>query len=200
MVGSHGESQCLDNEAGKMVESMETPIHMVRAGEFFMYTLWLQSQMADLLILNKDRTLVEERMNDSSRIPQRMVMARAQYMHKNFDLVLTEFKKAFKKVLSNDDVCDLAKIRLLRDMIAHSHVSVGREFLLHSPNHRSKLEHIKRHFALGEIPNQPEPPQMKLDFGNNDRFLNDFALIKRIDEDCFAKVAQLVGISHSRIR
>ena len=199
MVGSYGESQCLDHEAGRMVELMETPIHMFRAGEFFMYTLWLQSQMADFLILNKDRTLVEERMNDSSKIPQKMVKARAQYMHKNFDLVLTEFKKTFEKVLSYDDVCDLAKIRLLRDMIAHSHVSVGREFLLHSPNHQSKLEHIKRQFALEEIPNQSDPPQLELDFGNNDGFLNDFALIKRIDEECFARVAQYVGISHSRI-
>ena len=165
-----------------------------------MYTLWLQSQMADFLILNKDGTLVEERMNDSSRIPQRMVKARAQYMHKNFDIVLTEFKKAFKKVLSCDDVCDLAKIRLLRDMIAHSHVSVGRQFLLHSPNHQNKLEHLKRQFKLEEIPNQSDPPQLKLDFGSNDRFLNDFELIKRIDEDCFARVAKYVGISHSRIR
>ena len=165
-----------------------------------MCTLWLQSQMADLLILNMDKTLVEELMNDSSRIPQRMMKARFQYMRKNFDIVLTEFKKAFKAVLSCVDIRDLEKIKLLRDMIAHSHVSVKRQFLLHRPNNQNKLEHIKRKFELEEIPDRSDPPQVKLDFGNDDRFLKDFELIKRIDEDCFPRVAKHVGISHSRIR
>ena len=183
-----------------MVESMETPIHMFRAGEFFMYSLWLQSQMADLLILRKDRDLVEEFMNDSSKIPQSMVKARAQFMHKDFGNVLADFKSAFEKVLNSDDVCCLNRIRRFRDMIAHSHVSVARPYLLHSPKHEKRLEYIKKDFGLKENPNPPEPPQIALKFGEDERFLNDFELIKRIDEDCFARVAKHVGISHSRIR
>ena len=183
-----------------MVESMGTPLHILRAGEFLMCALWLQSQMADFLILNEDKTLIDERMNNSSKIPQRMVEARAEYMKKQMSEVLKEFKLGFQNVLSSDDVYDLEKILIFRNMIAHSHVSTGRQYLLHVPNKEEKLDHIIKAFDLKSVPEQSYPTSIKLDFGNDGRFLYDFEIIKRIDEDCFARVANHIGISHSLIR
>jgi hypothetical protein len=59
-------------------------INIQRAGEYFMYTLWLQNQMADLLILNFHTEIIDDFVKYPSRIPQVMVKERDKYWQKNF--------------------------------------------------------------------------------------------------------------------
>ncbi len=166
-----------------------------------MYSLWIQSQMVDLIILKKHPEIIEEFVTHPTTLPSRMVDERSKYWQKNFSSVKSEFEKAFPDQLTDDARHDLSIVNHLRNAIAHSDVSLAREYLLYRPTGGSEREQ-KLIEELGIPPREgaADPVIFKLDFTNDERYQHHFESLTRLDEVCFRGIAESLGIPHSRIR
>ena len=107
--------------------------NMVNAGIIFMFTVWLQGQMSDLIIFNKNKHLIPDFIASPKRVPSEFHQIRVVYWEKLFGPVKNEFKEEFADILSNSERKDVEEIYHLRNMIAHAHVSTGRKYMLYRP-------------------------------------------------------------------
>ena len=166
-----------------------------------MYSLWIQSQMADLIILKKHPEIIEEFVTHPATLPSRMVDERSKYWQKNFSSVKSEFEEAFPDQLTDDARHDLSIVNHLRNAIAHSHVSIAREYLLYRPTGGSEREQkIIEELGILQLEGAADPVVFKLHFANDERYHRNFASLTRLDEVCFRGIAESLDIPHSRIR
>lgn len=176
-------------------------INIARAGEFFIYCLWIQGQMADLIIFKNYPSLIDPFVSSPSRIPSEMVTLRSQYWEKGFLGIKEEFKQLFSNRIGDEHKNDLGAIYYLRNAIAHSHVSVARDYFLYRPGrgeeHQAKIVSA---LELESVEYPSSPFMMTLRFFDDQRYLKDFNRIKRLDEECFSEIARSLGVPHGRIR
>lgn len=166
-----------------------------------MYTVWLQSQMSDLLILKKNPDFVAPFVATQERVPSKMAQLRAAYWEKHFGTVKEEFKTEFAEMCSDQELKDLESIFHTRNMIAHAHVSLGRRYMLYRPGGGEKKEHaLIEALDVKPVEGQAKPFMLKLEFWKDDVYLSIFDKIKRLDEACFERLAQSLGVPHARIR
>lgn len=164
-----------------------------------MYSIWLQGQMSDLIVLNQNKHIISEFIENSSKVPNAISEGRAKYWEKQFLEVKKDFLATF--TISDQHKNDLDTIYHLRNAIAHSHVSMGRSYLLYRPARGEKHEkEILSTLGLLAVKGESGPLMLKLSFDNDDEYMNDFNRIKRLDEDCFKTIATNIGIPQSRIR
>ena len=181
------------------MDSFAVAIH--RAGEFFMHCLWLQGQMVDLIILFKDPLLRTAFINSPSVVPDEMVAERAKYWEKDFGPIRTEFERLFGSRMKAEHVEDLEAVYLLRNAIAHCHVSMARDYFLFRPGRGEKqISAMASVLKLDPIENPSRPIMMKLSLSDEARFMRDFNRLKGLDEDCFSNIAASLGVPHGRIR
>jgi hypothetical protein len=174
-------------------------INIQRGGEFFIYSLWLQSQMADLIILNRYPKIVSDFVGRPERVPDLMSQERAVYWQFDFHRIKTDFTDTF--LISNLHKTDLEAVYHIRNAIAHSQISIGREYFLYRPARgETQEQNIISSLELSSVEDQSNPMMLKLSFYNDDQYMKDFSRIKRLDEDCFKGIAGTIGIPHSRIR
>ena len=105
----------------------------VRAGDLFMMFLWLQGQMADLLTFAAHPDLVTPFLEVPATMPQHFVNERFKRQAQSFSAIKDEFVEAFKDLVTPVDIVDLSYIAVVRNAIAHSHVSLARDYLLYRP-------------------------------------------------------------------
>lgn len=173
--------------------------NMLRAGELFVLTLWLQSQMGDLLIFRNHPVLLDGFHATPARVPDAVHALRLPNWENDFTPIKSAFIEAFSTVLTPQDVQDLEYVAAIRNAIGHSHVSIGRDYFLYRPRQRSEqvaLEALRPRTVEG----QSDPIVVKLAFYRDEEYLRTFAIIKRLDEDCFKRVSDVVGVEHRRIR
>ncbi len=173
-------------------------INLQRAGEFFMHSLWVQGQMVDLLILNSHPEIVDDFIKNAERVPAAMSAARSVYWTKDFDPIKNEFVETFNIDAPYKE--DLDAILVLRNAIAHAHVSMGRQYFLYRPRGEKKEQMMISALKLDRKPDESNPLTLKLAFDDDTYYLELFACFQRLDADCFATIANQVGIPHSRIR
>lgn len=179
----------------------KSEINIQRAGELFMHIVWLQGQMSDLIILKKHPEFIEDFVNNPSRIPKLMHQQRVKYWEKPFSKVKEKFKQVFSDMLCEDEINDLESVYHIRNAIAHSHISLGRDYMLFRPAGGGRKEQeIKETFGLTPIEDESDPMTLKLTFYDDDRYLHNFNQLKRLDEVCFERLSNSIGIPHSRIR
>jgi len=179
----------------------KSEINIQRAGELFIYSVWLQGQMSDLILLKKNSEYIDDFVNNPSRIPEPMHKQRVKYWEKQFHTVKEEFKQVFSDVLREEELKDLEYVYHIRNAIAHSHVSLGRDYMLFRPARGARQEQeIKEALDLTSIEDEAFPMTLKLTFYDDRRYLHDFSRIKRLDEVCFERLSSSIGIPHSRIR
>ena len=171
--------------------------NIAAAGEFFMYSLWVQSQMSDLIILHSKPELIEGFVSNPSKIPKAMHQIRVKYWEKQFYSVKKEFIKLFADELSKQEINNLNVIYYLRNAIAHSHVSFGRDYFLYRPH---KEDAVKKGLHLKKVKDQSDPMLVKLDFTDDQSYFRYFNIFKSFDEGVLNRIANKVGIPHSRIR
>ena len=166
-----------------------------------MYTVWLQSQMSDLIILKKNPSFVKPFIENPKVIPGDMATQRTVYWEKHFGTVKEEFKAEFAVFLTTDEIKDLESLFHIRNMLAHAHVSVGRAYMLYRPAGGEKKEKaLIEALDLKPIVNQGKPMMLKIEFWKDDVYLNAFNKIKRLDEFCFERLSKAIGVPHPRIR
>ena len=170
-----------------------------RAGELFVHSIWLQSQMCDLIILSRHPDIIPQFIKNPSRIPEFMATERTNHWQKSFRSIKQEFTKEF--VISDQHKNDLDAIYVMRNAIAHSHVSIARSYFLYRPTGgKRKEDDIIATLNISPVEDQSDPLTMKLRFDDNDGYMYNFNRIKRLDEECFKSIADSIGIPQSRIR
>lgn len=175
--------------------------NLIRAGELFMCTVWLQSQMSDLLIMRKNPHLVAPFVDNPERVPSEMATIRTKYWERYFGSVKEEFVSTFKSDLFEDELKDLEVLFHTRNMIAHAHVSVERKYMLYRPAGGPKKEKaLIEALSLQPVENQAKPLQVLLEYWKDEQYLSVFARIKRLDEVCFERICTLMSVPHGRIR
>jgi len=181
---------------------MEIPEkNIVNAGIVFMFTAWLQGQMSDLVIFKNNPDFIADFVDNPSRVQNSYHRIRVTYWEKQFGPVRNEFKKAFADILTDDEKKDIEELYHLRNMIAHAHVSVGRDYMLYRPSGGERREQkLIEDLQLKPIDDQSDPMILKIELWREDRFKNASDLIERIEQVTFKKVAESIGVPHSRIR
>lgn len=181
---------------------MEKPEeNMVNAGILFMFTVWLQNQMSDLIIFSQNKNLIPDFIAVPEKVPSDFLKKRIQYWEKNFGTVKNEFQEEFSSILTDPEKKDVEGIYHLRNMIAHAHVSTARDYMLYrpfggTPREQKLIEDIN----LQSVTDQSDPMVLKLEFWRKEVFTNSSNLIKRFDQICLKRVADHLGVPHGRIR
>ncbi|RXK08016.1 hypothetical protein [Halarcobacter bivalviorum] len=176
-------------------------INLIYAGEIFMYSLWIQNQMADLIIFKNNPELIGEFLDSPDNVPNNIQSIRISYWEKMFKTVMNEFLDLYKEDLREEDIIILKEIYHIRNSIAHTNVSLGRDYMLYKPSGGEKKEmEIKKDLGLISSENDSSAFILKLDFTNKDNRMSIFDKIKYLDEKCFSRLCNSIGLTHSRIR
>lgn len=185
--------------ASEEMDDVEKNIY--RAGHFFICTIWVQSQMASLIILNRNPKLIDAFNKDPKELPDTIAAQRMEWTKKSLGNVMGEFEKDFAKHINDQFDKDLKTVLHLRNAIAHSHVSLGRSFMLYRPDSDTRLAKIEAEMKVirrdGELAN---PPVLKLDFSNDKIYSHNFEAIKRLDEQHLRSIADCIGVPHRHVR
>lgn len=180
---------------------MEKPEeNLVNAGILFMFSVWLQSQMVDLIIFGKNPGLVGNFVANPKRVPGDVHQLRAKYWERDFGQIKTEFLKVFTNRLSSTEVEDIEHVYHLRNMIGHAHVSIGRDYMLFRPGGAHREKAVIDALKPNPIKDQSNPVMFKLEFWRPDTFKAFSDLMERIDQRCFARLSTDLGVPHGRIR
>jgi hypothetical protein len=174
--------------------------NVLHAGIVFMFSVWLQGQMSDLVILKKNTRLIPDFVANPARVPSAFSIIRMTYWEKQFGDVKQEFVTEFGGQLLGDELQDIEQIFHLRNMIAHSHVSFGREYMLYRPSSEKKERAVISSLGLKAVNEQSNPLVIKLQFSRDDSFQKISDQIERIDRVCLSRLAASLGIPHGRIR
>lgn len=176
-------------------------VNILRAGEFYIYCLWIQGQMTDLISFKVYPDLVEPYLDRPDRVPPALVSHRARYAQLDFTTVRKEFVALFEEDLVGRDLGDLEAIGYLRNVISHSQVSLAREYFLYRPVAGDEHEtRVMRDLGLGRIGDPLDPQTLMLRFFDDESYLSTFSRINRLDKVCFQKIAAKLGVPHVRIR
>lgn len=187
-----------DLKTGPVSEDIDASF--TKAGRFLIYSLWIQSQLSDLIILNRNKEIIND-LNTNSIIPEILLKERFIFWEKDFKEVKKTFESEFSNLLTAQAKIDLNTIYYLRNAISHSQVSVGRKYLLYKPNNEKTLTSI---MEIMNITNKDEPNLVKniikIDYSNDSNYHNNMNLIKRFDETFLKEVCKNIGIHHPKIR
>ncbi|WP_155616881.1 hypothetical protein [Xanthomonas translucens] len=173
---------------------------MLNAGLIFIYSVWLQGQMSDLVILKKNPDLIADFIANPAKIPAAYQELRVSYWERQFGEVKKDFLEAFSDQLTEQELKEIDEIYHVRNMIGHAHVSGGRDYMLYRPGNSRKEKEILAALNLQPVPDQANPLIIKLPFGQPEVFKSLSDKIEYLDQVCFAKLAAALGVPHGRIR
>ncbi len=107
----------------------------------------------------------------------------------------------FKDDLTLEEKQDIEEIYNIRNMIAHAHVSIGRNYMLFRPHGGSKKENYLIDVMKPQpVDDQANPMIFKLEFWRSDIFKTVSDLMERFDQTCLKRLATSLGVPHDRIR
>jgi hypothetical protein len=132
------------------------------------------------------------------RIPNAVGTDRAEYWTKDFDPIKSEFEATFD--IDDAHKEDLDAILVLRNAIAHAHVSMGRQYFLYRPRGEKKEQKMISALKLERKTDESNPLTLKLAFNDDNYYKEQFSRFQRLDADCFERIANEIGVPHSRIR
>lgn len=190
-----------DDDSTRSEIRRRAELNLARAGELLMLSAWIQGQMSDLLVLRENPAQLAEFISSPARVPTQVSVKRSKRWDMMFAAVAAEFEVTFRAQLSNQEIQDLRAIGILRNALAHAHVSMGREYLLYRPSgSANRVRRIIEMLGLQEVPEQSDPVVIKLTLWNDARYLETFSMFTRMDQACLARIAREIGVPHSRIR
>lgn len=180
---------------------MERPeTNLVNAGILFMHSVWLQSQMVDLIIFRCHPEFVDEFVSTPKGVPDTVHNLRIRLWKKDFADIKGEFLKTFESDLTADEKEQIERAYTLRNMIAHAHVSLGRDYMLYRPSSEKREKAVLDAWKPAPVEEQSNPLMFKLEFWEPERFKAYSDDMAGIDQICFKRLAEIVGVPHGRIR
>lgn len=174
--------------------------NLVNAGILFMYSVWLQSQMVDLIIFRKHPELVEEFVASPKVVPGPVQDQRTLLWGEDFAGIKTKFLQVFESYLTADEKEQIERAYNLRNMIAHAHVSLGRDYMLYRPSSEKRENAVLDAWKPVPVDGQSDPLMFKLEFWEPEKFKAYSDDMAGIDQICFKRLAEIVGVPQGRIR
>lgn len=175
--------------------------NLLNAGNVFMFTAWIQSQMADLIILNKNKNLISSFVSSPKVIPDDYHKIRVQYWEKQFGEIKKEFCHEFSDILTEADLDNIDKVYYIRNMLAHAHVSIARDYMLYRPSGGDRKEkNLLDALEINKSEDSASPMVIKIDLTNEQIFKRTSDYIGYVDQKTLEKVSRHIGIPHGRIR
>ncbi len=157
-----------------------------RAGELFMYCVWVQGIMASLIILAENSHFRPDFVEYHEQLDHGFVEKRTDLLKKPFSRILSAFYKTFDSVITTSDRELLDLLSDLRDLFAHCHLSLGRPHLLWGP--KGSFEDRVRAFGL-----KPDPSLrhqlVKFDGSDEAVYLKCFNVIQQLDQGLLSRAA-----------
>lgn len=145
--------------------------------------------------------MITDFVNNPNRVPPEFHRIRVSYWEKQFGSVKNEFKGSFSDAFTDEEKRDIEELYHLRNMIAHAHVSVGRDYMLYRPFGGVRREQkLIDDLQLKHVDDQSDPMVLKIELWREDRFKYANDLIERFEQVTLRKVADSIGVPHSRIR
>ncbi len=183
------------------MEANPIDINLFRGGEYFIYSLWIQSQMTDLIILAEHPKIIKRFVAFDKKIPPPLVRGRMKYWQEDFGYIKKRFLKVFENKLSKQAMADLEIIYHIRNAIGHSYVSLARNYFLYRPGSAKKYREFKKAFNINTSNSKhAKPIVIKFNFSDDKIYLHNFGAIQRTDEQHLKKLANELNIPHPRIR
>ena len=208
IVGARHQRREIQNdvEGGNALKNMAAPererrfVQSLRDwGHIFMLTVWLQSIMASAIAM-KD---VESTTVGSITTPDdKYFERRNSLMKKEMSFVWERFKREFLEQTTEDVELAAEMIILIRNQLAHCHISSGREFALFLPKQSSQglLNKLKRAGWIEEPAQGISNPEMLvLREGDRKWFDTNAAMILKFTENTILRATQSYGISDALI-
>lgn len=150
--------------------------------------------MVDLIVLEAHAILRKAFLKNLEKIPQGMVQTRVQYWESSLGKIRKEFEQVFSQDLKTNDKDALERVEILRNAIAHAHISAKRDYLLYRPAANREPDVI-RAFSLQPVANLANPMMVTIIISDD-----QIDLIRRINEGCLGTIAQHLGIPHGQIQ
>ena len=160
-----------------MEEKIRT--NVLRAGEYMMYSIWLQNQLADLIIFHRSRPILESFLVNPDVIPPLLQAERLLFLEKSFTQIKAEFEQEFEHALTDQAKADLHTVSFLRNALEHARVSLTISYVTYKSN-------------TGD--------ETQLDFSDDKVYFDNFGAIQRLDIDFLDKVCEKIGVPHGKIR
>lgn len=188
--------------------SVEVDPLLLEAGQCFMYLLWVESTMCDLIALREGGQTLVERYNKAYGIashPSEFSTKRLEIKSLTFAKIRDRFFCLWPKWKNTSSVCEsIERAVILRNAFSHAQVQPFRNYLLYNP---TSWDSINRYMKCGKCLNYlgncdcpkadlSEPPCLKLDLMVVNRTYED---IKAIDCDCLFPTAVDIGVEYRGI-
>ncbi len=181
----------------KVLKDDQGVTNLNRAGELFMYCVWVQGIMASLVILAENPHFRPNFIEYHEQLDHEFVLKRTDLLKKSFSKILKTFDGKFKKLISPPDKELLDHLSVLRDLFAHCHLSLDRSYLLWGP--KGSFEARIRAFGL-----KPDPSLkhklVKFDGLDDEVYLKCFSVIQKLDQGLLSLIAKDLGIGYRYVR
>jgi len=174
--------------------------NVLRAGEIFILSQWVQSQIVDLLILKQHPRIRGRFVKSVERVPRTLVVKRARYWQRDFGSIASEFEQEFP--LSQAAVHDLHTLLAFRNALGHSYVSCARDYFLYRPSGKRgrKTRKLVKLWNVEKKKDSARPVLFKISFVEDARYLKAYYVITRMDQVHLSEAASYIGVPHGRIR
>ena len=160
-----------------MEEKIKT--NLLRAGEYMMYSIWLQNQLADLIIFHRNKPILDEFLVNPDVVPPALQEERLKFLAKDFSQIKTEFEVEFTTSISEQTKADLHTVSFLRNALEHARVSLATSYLTYKSNTGDSTQ---------------------IDFSDDKVYFDNFSAIQRLDIDSLDKLCLRIGVPHRKIR
>lgn len=198
-IANHGNTLDVPGTALKAELPGRNPgtTNLNRAGELFMYCVWVQGIMASLIILSQHPCFRAKFVEYHAQLDHEFVYKRTNLLKKPFNVILKNFYEEFRELIKSSDKEQLDLLSELRDLFAHCHISLGRSYLLWGP--RGSFEERIRAFGLK--PDASLKHQLVTFDGSDDTvYLKCFSVIQQLDQGLLPRVAKDLSIGYQYIR
>ncbi|HGX4296992.1 TPA: hypothetical protein ACJKJ0_004621 [Escherichia coli] len=174
--------------------------NMMWAGYIFMNTTWIQNQMVYLIVLNKNKQLIDAFVKIPETVPVEFSKIRNNYWKKMFGEIKSEFLKEFEEHLSDEDVNFIEKIHKLRNMLAHAQVSMGRDYMFYCPPDDKAAGDFMHVMDITPRENSVKSYIMIIDYNNEGIFQSTSYYIEKVGVEIMGRLADMLNIPHYQIR
>ena len=132
--------------------SVQTDQHMIAAGECFVFLLWVQSAMCDLLALEALSPESRARYNAAHKAnapwPRDFSIKRLELSEESFGTLKGWFLDKWPEWREHDVHASIERVLLLRNAIGHAQVQPLRPYLLHVPKDK-RWAKLEKYFTCG---------------------------------------------------
>lgn len=178
---------------------LEAKINFERAGYLFMSSAWVQSVMVDLTLLKENPNSVQVFCKDG-KFPGELSKQRVELWKLPFGSVKKRFFIAFYRSVSEEERRVFEGIQTLRNILAHSRVSIGKGYLLHAPQDENRFRRVEKTTSI-------KPRQgtdyllkvIKIELARDDIFTSWENVLTNVSEKILPRLSAEIDVEFSKL-